>query len=98
VLLAVKHAFDSLGTAFPSSHAAAAVATALALLPLVRPAWRVLVVVQAVLVLVACVYTGNHYAVDVVAGATVALVVTLMVMPLAERITIAFRPRNPNPG
>ena len=60
----------SLGTAFPSSHTAASVATALAFLPLVRGPWRVVAVLQSVLVGIACVYTGNHYAIDVVVGAT----------------------------
>jgi membrane-associated phospholipid phosphatase len=70
---AARAAGDSLGTAFPSSHAAGAVTAAvLGWRWLSRPA-RWLLTLQAGGVLLATVYTQNHYAVDALAGLVWAL-------------------------
>ncbi|MCI0689339.1 MAG: phosphatase PAP2 family protein, partial [Sporichthyaceae bacterium] len=78
---AARDAGDSLGTAFPSSHAAGAVTAAWL-------AWRwfgrpvaVLLTVQAGGVLLATVYTQNHYAVDAVAGLVWALGLQAIAVP-----------------
>jgi membrane-associated phospholipid phosphatase len=76
-----RAAGDSLGTAFPSSHAAGAVtAAALGWRWLSRPA-RWLLTVQAVGVLLATVYTQNHYPVDALAGLVWALGLQLGLVP-----------------
>ena len=78
---AARAAGDSLGTAFPSSHVAGA--TTIAVL-----AWRwlprpvaVLITVEAVGVLLATVYTQNHYPVDALAGLLWALGLQLVLVP-----------------
>ena len=78
---AARAAGDSLGTAFPSSHAAGAVTAAvLGWRWLSRPV-RWLLTVQAGGVLLATVYTQNHYAVDALAGLVVALGLQLGLIP-----------------
>jgi membrane-associated phospholipid phosphatase len=77
----IRSVGDSEGTAFPSSHVAISVTIALVgwrwlprRIALALTAW-----VGAIAV--TCVFTGNHYVVDVVAGALLAV----MLQPLAHR-------------
>ena len=70
------------GTAFPSSHVAAALAASLS----AAQGWRVLGVVllpPALLLAAGTVYGQLHYAVDAIAGAALALVVLLLHPPRA---------------
>jgi membrane-associated phospholipid phosphatase len=60
---------SSLGTAFPSSHTAVAVATWVVAWRLSRPAFVVLALIVPALAL-ATVYGGFHYALDTLAGGT----------------------------
>ena len=94
VLHALRHhanvgaraAGDSLGTAFPSSHVAGVVTAAIiAWKWLPRPvAW--LLIVESIGVMVATVYTQNHYAIDAVAGLVWAVVLQVMLLPLLDRL------------
>lgn len=81
-----RAAGDSLGTAFPSSHVAGVVTAAIiAWKWLPRPvAW--LLIVEAIGVMVATVYTQNHYAIDAVAGLVWAVVLQVMLLPLLARL------------
>jgi membrane-associated phospholipid phosphatase len=79
---AARDAGDALGTAFPSSHVAGATTAAVL-------AWRwfprgiaVLVTLQAVGVLLATVYTQNHYAIDAAAGLLWALLLQGLAVPI----------------
>jgi membrane-associated phospholipid phosphatase len=54
--------------AMPSLHAGSALLVALVLWPLTSRLWRVTLVCYVLLMAVALVFTGEHYAVDVVAG------------------------------
>jgi len=82
---AARAAGDSLGTAFPSSHTAGAVTAAvLGWRWLSRPV-RWLLTVQAAGVLLATVYTQNHYAVDALAGLVWALGLQLGLVPTLTR-------------
>ena len=76
---------DALGAAFPSSHVAGSVAVALFGWTFLRrsTAWALTVV--AVGVAVSAIYTGRHYAADVVAGTLLAVVAHYGVAPLLER-------------
>ena len=86
---AARAAGDSLGTAFPSSHAAGATTVAvLAWRWLSRP-WALLLTLQGAGVLCATVYTQNHYPVDAVAGLLWTLVAQLIVVPALVRTTPA---------
>jgi membrane-associated phospholipid phosphatase len=83
---AARDAGDSLGTAFPSSHAAGAVTSALL-------AWRWFprwvagpLIVQTLGVVVATVYTQNHYAVDALAGVVWALALQASAVPALVRL------------
>jgi membrane-associated phospholipid phosphatase len=66
--LAILERGSSRGTAFPSSHAAVAVAQAILALRYQRR-MGVVVAVSSVLLMLGAVYGGFHYAVDVLAGA-----------------------------
>ena len=82
---ALRNGGDSLGTAFPSSHAAGAVTIAIALARW-TPRWiGVGFALEAGAVVLATVYTGNHYAVDAVAGTLLALAVQLALVPALLR-------------
>lgn len=70
----VVHAGDSMGTAFPSSHAAGAVAIAWAAGRWVPRPLALLLWLEALGVACATVYTQNHFAIDAFAGITLALV------------------------
>ena len=85
------HAGDSLGTAFPSSHVAGAVTMAiLASRWLSRPvAW--LFGLEAAGVVLATVYTQNHFAVDALAGILLAALLQLVAVPLLSA-SLAGRP------
>ena len=85
------HAGDSLGTAFPSSHVAGAVSMAiLASRWLSRPvAW--LFGFEAAGVVLATVYTQNHFAVDALAGILLAVLLQLVAVPLLSA-SLAGRP------
>lgn len=76
---------DSMGTAFPSSHVAAALTAAWA-------GWRwfsrpvaILLALEAAGVVLATVYTQNHYAIDVLAGFVLAVILQLAVVPALTR-------------
>jgi len=78
----IRSVGDSEGSAFPSSHVAISVTIALV-------GWRWLprrlalaLAALVTIIAIACVYTGNHYVVDVLAGATLAL----MLQPVAARV------------
>lgn len=83
---ALRSRGDSLGTAFPSSHAAGAVTVAIIAAQWLRPWAAGLLALQAVGVLLATVYTGNHYPIDAVAGAMLAVAVQLALVPRLLRI------------
>ena len=76
--LAVLEGGSSRGTAFPSSHAAVAVAQAVVALRY-QPRVGVVVAVASVFLMVGAVYGGFHYAVDILAGAGLGIVVALAV-------------------
>lgn len=67
------------GVSFPSNHATAVVAVALAVGVLVSSRWGVLLSVPAVLVAVSRVYVGVHWPSDIVVGALVAVVAVVAV-------------------
>jgi membrane-associated phospholipid phosphatase len=70
----ILHAGSSVGTAFPSSHVAAALAVTLAAIKF-TPRFGAVLLVLTVLLAVGAVYGGYHYAIDAAAGALLALVV-----------------------
>ena len=93
---AVTAAADTLGTGFPSSHVAGAVTMAW-----VGARWMsrpvvTLFVVEAAGVLVATVYTQNHFAIDALAGLALALVVQGLVAPGLQRWLAVSAPRRPS--
>jgi membrane-associated phospholipid phosphatase len=83
---AAKEAGNSAGTAFPSSHVAGATTSAvLAWRWLRRPlAW--VVTVQAAGVLIATVYTQQHWAIDSLAGLTWALLLQSLAVPWLQDV------------
>lgn len=91
------HAGDSLGTAFPSSHVVGAVSMAiLASRWFPRPV-SALFGLEAVGVVLATVYTQNHFAIDAAAGVVAALVLQLVVAPQLEVALDRRRPAPPVP-
>ncbi len=82
---AARNAGDSLGTAFPSSHAAGAVTVAYIGLRWCGRWVAGALTLQAAVVVLATVYTGNHYALDAAAGAVYALVLQGVVAPTLLR-------------
>lgn len=76
-LLWVRHASHGANT-FPSGHAAGALAVALAILP-AMPAAGIVLLAIALMVSVGCVTGRYHYAVDVIAGVVLALVIWIAV-------------------
>lgn len=70
---------SSRGAAFPSSHAAIAVAQAVVTLRYARGLGMV-VAIASLLLMVGAVYGGFHYAVDIVAGAVVGVIVAVSVL------------------
>ncbi len=82
---ALRAVGDSLGTAFPSSHTAGALALAwIAWRFLSRPL-AIATVTIAAGVCLATVYTQNHFAVDTVAGVVVAALTQGLVVPWLQR-------------
>jgi membrane-associated phospholipid phosphatase len=82
---AARSSGDSIGTAFPSSHAAGAVTIALACRRWC-PRWLGwLLGLEAVGVVLSTVYTQNHYAIDAVAGTALALLLQTFVAPALGR-------------
>jgi membrane-associated phospholipid phosphatase len=76
--LAVLERGSSRGTAFPSSHAAVASAQAILALRYQR-GLGVVVAVTSALLMIGAIYGGFHYAVDVLAGAVVGIVISIAV-------------------
>ena len=72
---------DSVGTAFPSSHVAGAVTIAWAGWRWFSRPVRWLLTLEAVGVVVATVYTQNHYAIDVTTGLVWTVVLQALVVP-----------------
>jgi membrane-associated phospholipid phosphatase len=77
--LAILERGSSRGTAFPSSHAAVAAAQAVVALRYQR-GLGVVVAVTSALLMIGAVYGGFHYAVDVLAGAVVGIVISIAVV------------------
>lgn len=95
VTLVARGNGESLGAAFPSSHVAGAVTMAwIARLYLPRWAFYVLAA-EAVGVFLSTFYTQQHYAIDAIAGALLALVIQGSVVPA---LLAARRQRLPIPG
>jgi membrane-associated phospholipid phosphatase len=76
--LAILEGGSSRGTAFPSSHAAVAVAQAVVAFRYQR-GLGVVIAVASVLLMIGAVYGGFHYAVDVLAGAPLGAAVAVAV-------------------
>lgn len=70
---------DSLGTAFPSSHCAASVAAALLVFRHFGSRAGRVAGVWAGMIVVSTVYTGNHYALDALAGVALAYLAAFFV-------------------
>lgn len=85
---ALLRAGSSRGTAFPSSHVAVSVAQTLALAQ-VAPRLGVATAVATALLATGAVYGGFHYAVDVVAGAGVGIVIGALGPRLHTRLARA---------
>jgi membrane-associated phospholipid phosphatase len=85
---AIRARGDSLGTAFPSSHAAGAVTVAVIAIVWLRPWIAALLSAQAIAVVMATVYTGNHYGIDAAAGTGLALALQVAVVPRLARILV----------
>ena len=81
----VQDSGDSMGCSFPSSHVAASATMALLGRRWFPPATWALLVAAAIGVMVSCVYTQNHYAIDSLAGLIWALALQLWLAPLLLR-------------
>jgi membrane-associated phospholipid phosphatase len=94
ISVSAVHAGDSLGTAFPSSHVVGAVSLAiLGARWLSRPVALVFGL-EAAGVVLATVYTQNHFAIDAAVGLCVAAVVQLVVVPFLDA-ALDGRPAGP---
>lgn len=83
--------------AMTSLHTAFAVLVAIALVTRLRSRWRYLVALYPAAMALTLVYTGEHYVLDVIAGAGYALAVHVAVSRWeAGRTTAGFRPENRN--
>lgn len=76
---------DSMGTAFPSSHVAGALTIAWAGWRWFSRPVRLLLAVEAFGVVVATVYTQNHYAIDVASALVWTVLLQLLVVPALTR-------------
>jgi membrane-associated phospholipid phosphatase len=76
---------DSLGTAFPSSHCAGSVASALLVRRHFGPATGRLALSWAGFIVVSTVYTNNHYTIDAVAGVAIAVLIQKAIIPNLSR-------------
>ena len=84
---------NSLGTAFPSSHAAGAVTFAVLAWRRGGPGLAALATLCAAGVVLATVYTQNHFAVDAAAGVLLALLLQARVVPVLEpRLAVRSAP------
>jgi len=72
---------DSLGTAFPSSHCAGSVASALLVRRHFGRTTGRFALGWAAFIVVSTVYTNNHYAVDAVAGVAIAVFILKVAIP-----------------
>jgi membrane-associated phospholipid phosphatase len=88
---AARDGGDSLGTAFPSSHSAGAVTAAFIAWRWFRPAAAWAVSLQAGGVLLATVYTQNHFAIDAVAGLAAAILLQVFGVPALRRLAQPLR-------
>ena len=89
VINAFFEAGDSLGTAFPSSHCAGSVASALLVRRhFGRTAGR-FALAWAGFIVVSTVYTNNHYTVDALAGVALAIVILKVAIPSYSRLKAA---------
>lgn len=93
---------DSLGTAFPSSHVAGSMTIAYLAWRWLPRGWAWLIMLEAIGVCFATVYTQNHYAVDAIAGVVWTAVLQGVAVPLlrghlsgapAERVLVPLLPR-----
>lgn len=83
---AAKEAGNSAGTAFPSSHVAGAVTSAVLAWRWLRRRLAWLVTVQALGVVVATVYTQQHWAVDSLVGLLLALLLQSFAVPFLRDV------------
>lgn len=83
---AAKAAGDSAGTAFPSSHVAGAVTSAVLAWRWLRRPWAWVVTLQAVGVLLATVYTQQHWPIDSAAGLAWALLLQAVAVPFLRGV------------
>ncbi len=86
LLRVIDSAGDSLGTSFPSSHAAVGVTIVIGAWRWFRPAIAGLLAADAAYMTLAAVYTQNHYAIDVIAGAGLAIVLVAVARHSASAI------------
>ena len=84
--LAILERGSSRGTAFPSSHAAVAVAQAVAALRY-QPVVSVVLAVGSALLMIGAVYGGFHYGIDIIAGLLTGLVISTFVVTSANART-----------
>jgi membrane-associated phospholipid phosphatase len=84
----IDSAGDSLGTSFPSSHAAVGVTIVIGAWRWFRPAIAGLLAADAAYMTLAAVYTQNHYAIDVIAGAALAIVLVAVARHSARAVPI----------
>lgn len=85
LILGIRAAGDSLGTAFPSTHTAGAVTFAVLLWRRFPGPWRGPAVTLAALIALSTVYTRNHFVMDMLAGTTVALLAQFWLVPALQR-------------
>lgn len=81
LVASAQAAGDSHGCAFPSSHVAGAVTAAIVAWRWYRPWLAGVLTVEALGVVVATVYTQNHYGIDALTGVLWALALQLAVIP-----------------
>ena len=92
---------DSMGTAFPSSHVAGALTIAWAGWRWCSKPVRTVLALEALGVVLATVYTQNHYAIDVATALVGTTLVQLLVVPALVRVRApraASSPIMPAPG
>ena len=71
---------------FPSGHAGASFAAAVAMFPFLPRRWGVLLIVLAVLIALSRLYVGVHFPTDVLAGALIGTVLGLAASAAARRL------------
>jgi membrane-associated phospholipid phosphatase len=83
--LRVLKSGSSRGAAFPSSHVAVAITQAILALRYQRRRVGLVTTAAALLLALGAVYAGFHYASDVLAGATLGILLTAVVLAYAKR-------------